>query len=216
MGITAVPGVASPTLAGVKISRHPLEREAGRLNHIAHRVGQRLLRWIKAVEAAPHIELRRVIGRDPESGLDLTEQVLDANKQPVLVPVLPDEDFRRSWDLYERTIRCLLIEQRQRAILAPGKGGPPISDEEYERQLSKLARSTLLEMPKSELLDLLRERAIDVVTKAERGGVAEIPARTDDPCEGVEGSAPRSPGLSASGDTAALQTDILSGFDDDD
>lgn len=185
-----VAALVQPEIDGVRLKRHPLELEASRSLQIAKRVGRRLVRWIRVLERE-EVTLQRVVGRDPESGRDLFEDVKNAEGEPIMVPVLPDEDFRKSWDLYERTVRSLLAEQRMRYAMV--REQPPITDEQYKRDLAELARDAVLNMPRAELEQLLRQRHVDIVANATNaqptGQTSGAPAHGDD-TEGTTAEGP--------------------------
>lgn len=137
--------------------RHPLEKQAGRLNEIASRVGRRLMVWIKQIEGQEQ-NLVRIVGRDIDSGRLITEDVLNRDGEVIKVPVLPDADFRENWKLYQKTVSELLTEQRHRAAMGAGKGGQPLDDAKFEESLRELARQTVLEMSDADLAKLLAAR----------------------------------------------------------
>lgn len=181
-GTAALPSVATPTIEGVSLARHPLQTEAQRSLGVARRLGRRLMRWLKVTDKET-TELERIVGRDPETGRNITEQVLSDDGKPIIVPILPDEEFRKTWELYERTVRYLLVEQRARASMGDGKGGPPMSDAAFEAQIRELAQRAVLEMPRAELDALLKQRRIDIAANAsavpERAKTSDTPASED-------------------------------------
>lgn len=170
-GSIALAPIENPDVGGVRFRKHPLEIEAGRLNQIAHRLGNRLLMWLRETEedGAPGkarkpkmTKLTRVVGRDMESGRLLEDPVVDKDGNEMLVPILPNEDFRDTFKLYERAVRNLLVEQRARAAMGAGKGGAPLDDATFKAGLDDLVRETIKSMPIGELRELLKGRAIDV------------------------------------------------------
>jgi hypothetical protein len=168
----ALAPIENPDVGGVRFRKHPLEIEAGRLNQIAHRLGNRLLMWLRETEEQPEkpgmarrpkmTKLTRVVGRDMESGRLLEDPVVDKDGNEMLVPILPNEDFRDTFKLYERAVRNLLVEQRARAAMGVGKGGAPLDDATFKAGLDELVRETIKSMPIAELRELLKARAIDV------------------------------------------------------
>lgn len=167
----ALAPIENPDVGGVRFRKHPLEIEAGRLNQIAHRLGNRLLLWLRETEEngppgkarkPKMVELTRVVGRDMESGRLLTEPVVDSTGATMLVPILPDDDFRETFKLYERAVRNLLVEQRARAAMGAGKGGAPLDDAKFTAGLDALVRETIQQMPLSELREIIKARALDV------------------------------------------------------
>jgi hypothetical protein len=167
----ALAPIENPDVGGVRFRKHPLEIEAGRLNQIAHRLGNRLLLWLRETEEngppgkarkPKMVTLTRVVGRDMESGRLLTEPITDKDGAEMLVPILPDDDFRQTFQLYERAVRNLLVEQRARAAMGAGKGGAPLDDEKFNAGLNQLVQETIKQMPLSELRELIKARALDV------------------------------------------------------
>lgn len=151
--------VATPEVGGVTLRRHMLDLEASKLSAMAQRLGNRLRLWIRRM---PDVTAQRVIGRDPDSGRDLFDDILDAEGKTITVPWLPDRDFRETFEQYSKVVLGLLKEQRERAKLIGKQGAPPVSDDVFDAQLGELARAAVLEMPKAELELLIRQRAIDV------------------------------------------------------
>ncbi len=202
-GPAAIAGLASPNVGGVVLKRHPLELEAARSLSIAKRIGRRLIRWAAQVEGK-ETELERTIGRDPDTGVDIRETVKDpATGEAIMVPILPDKDFLASWELYERSVRNLLQEQRHRATMGTDKGGQAMDDATFDAKIAELTRRAVLEMPKAELEALLRQRSIDVPAQP----FASVD-RTVDPVT-LAGSKMEDPDK----DPVA---DVLAGFDDGD
>lgn len=160
-GTAAIQGTAS----AVPLGRHRLQLEAQRHLGVVRRIGRRLANWLDRSKDL-EVDLERIVGRDPESGRDLTELVTDADGKHVKVPLLPDADFRQNWELYERALRNLLAEQRARAALADKSPAPQISDEVYEAQIAQLARKAVMEMPRAELEALLTARRMNIVQGA--------------------------------------------------
>lgn len=148
--------VATPMVADVRIKRHVLDIEAARLAHLARRVGQRLRRTLLEL---PEKRIALQILRDGE-GPPVTTPMLDADGKPILEQCLPSEDWLEHFRWYQNAIFKLLQEQRMRAGMKDGK--PPMSDEDYEREMAELAQETVREMPRAELEQLLRERSIEV------------------------------------------------------
>jgi hypothetical protein len=186
----ALAPIENPDVGGVRFRKHPLEIEAGRLNQIAHRLGNRLLLWLRETEEngppgkarkPKMIKLERVTGRDLETGETMREPVIDANGQEMLVPILPDDDFRETFKLYERAVRNLLVEQRARAAMGAGKGGAPLDDEKFNAGLNQLVQETIKQMPLSELREIIKARALDVDVPVSPMGesMTEAPARTE-------------------------------------
>lgn len=172
-GSVAFPSVPGVEIGGVSVKRHPLTIEAGRLNAVAQRIGKRLIRWCLQTQGH-EVELERVVGRDPETGVDIREPVLRDGK-PVLVPLLPDEDFRESWKLYQRTVSDLLVEQRERAKLG-AKNPQTWDDATFDARLAALAKQAVLAMPADELRDLLKQRALDIEATARAAPVVDTSA----------------------------------------
>ena len=75
---------------------------------------------------------------------------------------LPSEAFLATFKEAGIVVLGLLKEQRERAKLKPGNGAPAIDDATFEKQLGELVRQTIVTMPKRELDELMRLRAIDV------------------------------------------------------
>jgi hypothetical protein len=196
-GPVAIQGVATPTIEGVAFARAALQIEAQRSLGIARRVGRRLVRWLRETDRQEEV-LERIVGRDPETGRDIREPVYTAEGKTILVPVLPTDDVRKAWDLYERTVRNLLSEQRARATMNDGKGAVPVDDATFDARLAELAKAAVLEMPRAELEAILRQRAIDV------SGPVAAPA-----------SPPERQNPPAAGPTADHEPDVLAGFTDD-
>ncbi len=144
--------VASPAVGDVRIQRHVLEIETGRLAMMAAKVGRRLRMYYNQVVAR---ELRNTVDGvllDPETGKEA-------------LPWIPGEDFRKDFEAYGREIRGLLAEQRQRAAMVPGKGGLALTDAEFKAELRTLALEHLRSMPEPELRALLAERTTTTTEK---------------------------------------------------
>lgn len=117
----------------------------------------------------PNMSVQRVVGRD-ETGRDITVDVIDdqdtledgtpnPNKGSVLVlPWIPDSEWRETYELYGKTIMGLLKEQSTRAKLVLKNGAPPVSDEVFEASLRELAEKAIHEMPRAELEKLLEAK----------------------------------------------------------
>lgn len=210
------------------MARSQLQFEASRSLGIARRVGRRLMRWVKQIDGH-EIELERIVGRDPETGVDIMETVysndLDVHgkRKPIMVPLLPSKDFLQSWELYERTVRNLLQEQRARAAMATKDGAVQVSDEVFDAQIAELARRAIVEMPRAELEALLKERRMNIVA----GASAEVPSVTSEDALHATPGAPASPaptGREAFAEAMkefdraieSTEPDILSGFGDAD
>lgn len=164
-GTVALATVAAPNVGGVQITRQALHFEAQRSLGIARKVGRRLVRWLIATDKKRE-PITRVVGRDPETGRELREEIHGEDGKPMMGPILPDEEFRKSWETYERTVRNLLVEQRARAAMTPANGAPPMSDEDFQASIAQLARQAVLEMPRGELEELLRARHVAIVAGA--------------------------------------------------
>lgn len=76
--------------------------------------------------------------------------------------IVPNEDWRKSFELYERTVINMLREQRERAKLAAKGGGPPLGDAEFEAELAALAKETLEGMPEREFRALCAARLAQI------------------------------------------------------
>ena len=164
-GSVAIQGVPSPMIGGVQLTRTHLHYEAQRSLGIARRVGRRLMRWLKQTDGHEE-EISRVVGRDPETGRELRDPIVDKDGVVMVGPILPDQEFRDAWTQYERTVRNLLNEQRLRAQMVEKSNAPQISDEQYEAQIAELARRAVLEMPRAELESLLAARRMNIVQGA--------------------------------------------------
>ncbi len=149
-----LPEVTTPVIGGVRITRHVLDLEAGSLAWLARRVGRRLQRWLK--QCPEEIQGFRI---EWKQGQPVPVPMLHPNGEPVMVPALPDGEFRETWRWYQATILGLLKEQRERARLAPGKGAPIISDEDYAVALRELVAEQVRTLPENELHELLAARA---------------------------------------------------------
>ncbi len=144
--------MATPEVGGVQVARHVLDVETERLLHLARRVGLRLRTWARQMPT----ERAAVLNIDGE-----WIPVLDDEGKPVMMPLIPDKEFRENAEWYSKSILGLLKEQRERAKLTPNNGGAPIDDETFELELADLARQTIREMPEAELAKLLAERVPD-------------------------------------------------------
>lgn len=75
---------------------------------------------------------------------------------------IPDQDWRETFDLYQKTVLGLLKEQRERQKLTDAvikKGGAAVlTSGEYDAELMSLARETVLGMPQDQLDALIAER----------------------------------------------------------
>lgn len=125
--------VSTPEIGGVRIRRHPLDREASKLATLARRVRIRLERWMEETEALCDDDGRSV---------------------------LPNFDMNATLNWYLKAVLGLLNEQRARAVLKDGK--PPLSDVEFEAELRQLAEETLLRMSPEDFARLLATRPVDV------------------------------------------------------
>lgn len=145
--------VATPSVGGVSVKRHVLELEASSLAWIARRVGRRLARYLRNLpyEIQGH-QLQFVQGQA------VPVPMLNALGEPIMVPALPDGEFRENWRWYQTSILGLLKEQRERAKLTPKNGGAVLSDDEYQEALADLVRQSLAAMPDDELEQLLATR----------------------------------------------------------
>ncbi len=135
--------------------------------------------WMRAIETKT-TKLERVVGRDPETGRAIYELVHDQDGNTIEVPLLPDEDFRENWKLFEKTVVSILHEERERSKMLSKNGAPQISDEEFEAKLKDIARQAVLEMPADELKALLALRSIDVGSPAPPESVPAPPVAADD------------------------------------
>jgi hypothetical protein len=146
--------MATADVAGVRIVRHPLEREAERLMGITNRLGARLRFWLRKVPAEVPVMTGEGEDARPAIGPDGGQ---------IMQPVMPDRDWRETYDLYQRSVLGMLKEQRERAkLVGAGKGGLPLSDAEADAELAELVKASIREMPAEELQALLAERVIDV------------------------------------------------------
>lgn len=158
-----LPSVATPSLGGVAIKRHVLDLEAATFAWITRRLGQRLHRWMRNT---PEMIQGFQIEWTPQG--PVSKPILDEHGEPVMVPCLPDSDWRESYKLYGASLLGLLKEQRERAKLGAKTGAPPLTDEEYESSLRELVADTLRKMPQGELDELLAARKrVDVIDQAE-------------------------------------------------
>jgi hypothetical protein len=85
---------------------------------------------------------------------------------------LPSMEWRDAYRVYQAATRGLMAEQRWRAKMAAkgaAAGGALLSDEEYEAELRATAREAIMEMPDSDLNELLlaREAASTMLTAGE-------------------------------------------------
>lgn len=126
---------------------------------ITSRLGGRLRYWLRGVPA--EVPIMRGYGEE-------ATPVLDAKGEPVMQPVMPDKDWRETYDLYTKSVLGMLKEQRERAkLVAAGKGGLPLTDAEADAELAELVRDSIRSMPPDELRALLAERVIDVPPECE-------------------------------------------------
>ena len=148
-----LPEVATPHVGGVRVTRHVLDLEAGSLAWLARRVGRRLNRWLKQCpeEIRGHLI-------EWKQGVPVSVPMLNASGDPIMVPALPDGEFRENWRWYQTTILGLLKEQRERAKLTPKNGAPILTDEEYQAELRVLVAESVRSMPEDELRELLAAR----------------------------------------------------------
>lgn len=210
-GTVALAGVATPDIGGVTITRSALHYEAQRSLGIARRVGRRLVRWLRTTDGQTE-EISRVVGRDPETGRELREPILTADGASMFGPILPDEDFRKSWDLYERTVRSLLVEQRARALLAAADQTPQVPDDQFEAQIAQLARKAVMEMPRAELEALLTARRMSIVQGATESRESPSPGEpASHRTESAEPDSPTAPQarMSPGGDDSGEPPDLL-------
>lgn len=148
--------VATPSVGGVNLPRrHVLDVETERLMNLCMRVGRRLRNWIRKMP-----EERAAMRFDRETGTHYP--ILDQDGKQVMEPLIPDRDWIENAEWYQRTLLSLLREQRERAKMTSGKGGPALDDATFEDELRELARQTIREMPESDLRALLAERTIEV------------------------------------------------------
>lgn len=110
------------------------------------------------------VQLRRHILDREAAGLAKIAQRLGlrlrASLRQLADGVLPDGEWRETYRWYQDTVLGLLKEQRMRSTLKDGR--PPLTDEEYNTELTALARETLHGMSRTEVEQLLKEGAIDV------------------------------------------------------
>lgn len=168
--------VADTAVGGTKIRRHTLEVETERLMNLTRRVGTRLRTWLMRMP-----EERAAMRYDHETNTH--HPLLDADGKQLTEPLLPDKDWIENAEWYSKTMLNLLREQRERAKMGAGKGGPPLTDEEYEAELADLRRAAVLEMPADELRALLAMRPIDV------GGSSSPPVQGSDDSPAAPASA---------------------------
>lgn len=177
---TTLGAVATPVVAGVVVQRHLLDVEAERMMHLLTKVGRRLRHWLKVMP-----EERAAMRYDRETFTH--HPILDATGNHVTEPLIPDKDWLETADWYQKTMLGLLREQRERAKMAPGKGGLPVDDETFELELAQLAQDAVRAMPVEELQKLLAERTpkpeaalvpIVAAKEPERGGT--LPFWEDD------------------------------------
>lgn len=157
--------VTANSVGGVAIKKHVLELEASSFAWITRKIGRRLHRWLKATpdEIQGHMSKW-------EEGRLVTYPMLHADGSPVMVPCIPDQDFRETYRWYSSSVTNLLREQRERAKMGPKNGGPALSDEDFEKGLQDLVAHAIRTMPETQLRELLQERAkmgapIDVEVK---------------------------------------------------
>lgn len=84
----------------------------------------------------------------------------------------PSRDWARSFANYDKGMRGMLAEQRERVKLklAAGKAGQaPLSDEEYEAGMRELALEALSQLPEQELRAALAARGVDATELARSG-----------------------------------------------
>lgn len=212
-GTVALATVAAPNVGGVQITRQALHFEAQRSLGIARKVGRRLVRWLIATDKKRE-PITRVVGRDPETGRELREEIHGEDGKPIMGPILPDEEFRKSWETYERTVRNLLVEQRARAAMTPANGAPPMSDEDFQASIAQLARQAVLEMPRGELEELLRARHVAIVAGATNESGGAVP-KQDSAADSHEGP-PAAPIAASPGVDGGATPDLLDFGDGDD
>lgn len=135
-----------PELGGVAIRRHVLDIEAGNMMHLARRLGLRLRRWLRTMpQDVPAVRMVRV-----EGGGAVAVPICGPDGNQLMMPLLPDSEFRETAEMYERIVRGLLVEQRLRAVLKPN-ARPALTDDEAEAELAAYVRS-LPEAMRAELL----------------------------------------------------------------
>ncbi len=216
-GTVALATVAAPDVGGVKMARQALHFEAQRSLSIARRIGRRLGRWLTATDKQRE-QLTRVVGRDPETGREIREPILGEGGETLMGPILPDEEFRKSWETYERTVRNLLVEQRARAAMTPANGAPPMSDEAFQESIAQLARQAIMEMPRAELEDLLRSRHMAIVAgAANESGGGQRGSGQSAPHETQQGATTPGQGASSAAGNVGeshLGPDLISGAED--
>ncbi len=148
-----LPSVATPTIGGVSIKRHVLDLEAGSLGWITRRVGRRLSRWLRSTPE----EIQGFLIKW-EEGRPVPVPMLDLEGKPIMVPCLPDSEFRETWRWYQNALLGLLKEQRERAKLTPKNGAPALTDEEYEAAHREMVAESIRTMSDGELEAMLMER----------------------------------------------------------
>lgn len=158
-----LPSVATPSVGGVSVKRHVLDLEAAKFAWITRRLGQRLHRWMRNTP-----EMIQGFQIEWTAQGPISKPILDEHGQPVMVPCLPDGEWRDSYKLYGQSLLGLLKEQRARAMLTAKTGAPPLTEEEYEASLRELVADTLRKMPQGELDELLAARKrVDVIDQVE-------------------------------------------------
>ena len=163
--------MTAPTIGGVQIRRHVLDLEAPSLAWLARRVGRRLQRWLK--QTPDDIQGHQI---EWVQGTPVSKPMLHADGSPVMVPCLPDADFRENWRWYQATILGLLKEQRERAKLTPKNGAPALSDEEYEAALREMIAETIRTMPAAELETLLEARKKPAIVDVSAPAPDKVPS----------------------------------------
>ncbi len=136
--------------------KHPLDVEAGRLLELSIRLGRRLRVALVQTDKA-NAKLHDLDGA-------------------LYQPKLPDEAWRETFKLYDKSVSNLLREQRERIALGllirkVNGGTNALTEEEYKSELATIAQEHLLEMSEDEFKVL---RAKRTAAKAERGSVIEV------------------------------------------
>ena len=146
------------TLAAIDGQQHPLDREAGKLLSVARRLRRRCEWQLRIVERADMALIDKAKRELPDELASLAIDALD----PATIAKLPP-DWAWTFKAYADTVLALLREQRQRARLglhiAKMRGGSaPLTDEEFRRELSTIAREELLSMSPAVFADLVNAR----------------------------------------------------------
>jgi hypothetical protein len=100
-------------------------------------------------------QLRMLLDCNYILGLRLRDYIMSSGD-------IPGDHWLNAYKAWSTSVNRLMSEQRWRAKMAAagGKaGGVHLTDEEYEAELRDLAREVLLEMPPSDLDELITARA---------------------------------------------------------